>query len=314
MPRICIPDDYPPVLAPSAVFPALQSRAQLDYYDTLPGTEDALIARIADAEAALNIRSSSFFTERVFAACPQLRLVSIWGTGTDHVDLASAARHNVAVANTPGVSARSIAEHTLALLFAVARRIPHMDAATRRGVWERGQSIELYGKTAGILGYGAVGREFARLALGIGMKVITWTMHPEHYAGVPFTDLDDLYRAADVVSVHLRLSPETRSFIAAPQFASMKPGAILINTARGGLVDPAALVSALRSGQLAAAGLDVFEAEPADPADPLLALPNVVLTPHIGWLTSETFARSFSIAAENCRRLAAGETLLHQVA
>ncbi|MCU1239121.1 MAG: D-isomer specific 2-hydroxyacid dehydrogenase, NAD-binding [Candidatus Solibacter sp.] len=299
MPRICIPDDYPPVLAPSAVFPALQSRAQLDYYDTLPGTEDALIARIADAEAALNIRSSSFFTERVFAACPQLRLVSIWGTGTDHVDLASAARHNVAVANTPGVSARSIAEHTLALLFAVARRIPHMDAATRRGVWERGQSIELYGKTAGILGYGAVGREFARLALGIGMKVITWTMHPEHYAGVPFTDLDDLYRAADVVSVHLRLSPETRSFIAAPQFASMKPGAILINTARGAIVDEPSLLHALSTGPLAAAGLDVFAHEPLPPTHPLTTLPNVVLTPHCAGITPEALQAGLQMAVDN---------------
>ena len=196
--RICIPDDFPPVLAPSAVFPALQARAHLEYYDTLPGTEDALIARLAGAEVALNIRSSSHFTERVLAACPQLRLVSIWGTGTDHVDLDAAARHHVAIANTPGVSARSIAEHALALLLAVARRIPHMDAATRRGAWERGQSVELYGKTCGILGYGAVGREFARLASAIGMRVIVWTMHPASYP-VEFVELDELYRTADVV-------------------------------------------------------------------------------------------------------------------
>ena len=164
MPRISIPDDSPAVLATSAVFPALQARAELDYYDTLPGTEDVLIERIGTAEMVLNIRSSSRFTERVFAACPELRLLSVWGTGTDHVDLASAARHGVTVANTPGVSARSIAEHTLALLFAVARRIPEMDAATRLGKWPRGSRIELYGKTCGVIGYGAIGRQFARLA------------------------------------------------------------------------------------------------------------------------------------------------------
>ena len=156
-----------------------------------------------------------------------MRLLSVWGTGTDHVDLASAAQHGVAVTNTPGVSARSIAEHALALLFAVARRLPEMDAATRLGSWPRGRSIELYGKTCGVIGYGAIGRHFARLAAAIGMRVIVWTMHPERYPGVEFVELDELYRTSDVVSLHLRLSPETTDFIAAPQFALMKPSAIL---------------------------------------------------------------------------------------
>ena len=186
MPRISIPDDSPPVLATSAVFPALRARAELDYYDTLPWTEDVLTERIRAAEVVLNIRASSRFTARVFAACPRLRLLSVWGTGTDHVDLASAAQHGVTVTNTPGVSARSIAEHALALLFAVARRIPEMDAATRLGTWPRGRSIELYGKTCGVVGYGAIGRHFARLAAAIGMRVIVWTMHPARYASVEF--------------------------------------------------------------------------------------------------------------------------------
>ncbi|HUB32674.1 MAG TPA: NAD(P)-dependent oxidoreductase, partial [Bryobacteraceae bacterium] len=162
--KIHIPDDAPPVLRPSAVWPELTARAALDYHDTLPGSEDRLIERIAEAQLVLNIRSSSKFTERVFAACPHLRLLSLWGTGTDHVDLAAAARHGVTVTNTPGVSAISIAEHTLALLLAVARRIPQVDAATRAGGWPRGQSVELYGKTCGIIGLGAIGRQFARLA------------------------------------------------------------------------------------------------------------------------------------------------------
>src|ERR1039457_1372986 len=170
MPRISIPDDSPPVFATSNVFPALQARADLDYHDPLPVSEDILTERIHAAEVVLNIRASSRFTARVFAACPRLRLLSVWGTGTDHVDLASATRHGVTVTNTPGVSARSIAEHALALLFAVARRIPQMDAATRAGGWPRGQSIELRGKTCGVIGLGAVGRQFARLAGGIGMR------------------------------------------------------------------------------------------------------------------------------------------------
>ena len=241
MTRISIPDDSPAVLAPSSAFPALQARAELDYHDTLPGAEDVLIERIGTAEVVLNIRSSSRFTARVFAACPRLRLLSLWGTGTDHVDLASAAQHGVIVTNTPGVSARSIAEHTLALLFAVARHIPEMDAATRLGSWPRGSSVELYGKTCGVIGYGAIGRQFARLAAAIGMRVIVWTMHPERYSGVEFVELDELYRTSDVVSLHLRLSPETTDFIGAPQFALMKPSAILINTARGAIVHQGAL-------------------------------------------------------------------------
>ena len=298
MTRISVPDDFPPVLATSAVFPALQGRAQLDYYDTLPLSEDALIDRIRESDVALNIRSSSRFTERLFAACPKLRLVSIWGTGTDHVDLAAAARHGVAIANTPGVSARSIAEHTLALLFAVARRIPHMDAATRLGGWERGQSMELYGKTCGILGYGAIGREFARLAAGIGMRVKLWTMHPAAYPGVDFVDLDDLYRTADVVSVHLRLSAETQNFIDAPQFALMKPGAILINTARGAIVNEQAMLQSLATARISA-GLDVYATEPLPPQHPLTTLPNVVLTPHCAGITPEALHAGLQMAVDN---------------
>ena len=299
MTRICIPDDAPPVLALSPVFPALQARAQIDYYDTLPGSEDVLIERLRDAEVALNIRSSSRFTGRVFAACPKLRMVSIWGTGTDHVDLDAAARHGVTVANTPGVAARSIAEHTLALLFAVARRIPHMDAATRTGKWERGQSKELYGKTCGVIGYGAVGRHFARLATAIGMRVILWTLHPASYTDVEFVPLEDLYRASDVISVHLRLSPQTQNFIDRPQFALMKPGSILLNTARGAIVNEAALLDALTAGPIDAAGLDVFTTEPLGAHHPLTTLPNVVLTPHCAGITPEALQAGLQLAVDN---------------
>src|SRR5580765_222877 len=197
MRKIHVPDDAPPVLRPSAVWPELAARAELDYHDTLPGTEDRLIERIRDAELVLNIRSSQRFTKRVFEACPRLQLLSVWGTGTDHVDLEAARSRGIAVTNTPGVSAISIAEHTLALLLAVARRIPQIDSATRAGAWPRGQSVELRGKTCGIIGLGAIGREFASIAAGFGMRVIAWTMHPRPIAGVEQVDLDELYRASD---------------------------------------------------------------------------------------------------------------------
>ena len=299
MPRISIPDDSPPVLAPSAVFPALQARAQLDYHNTLPGSEDVLTERIRAAEVALNIRASSRFTARVFAACPHLRLLSVWGTGTDHIDLAGAAQHGVAVTNTPAVSARSIAEHALALLFAVARRIPEMDAATRLGTWPRGRSIELYGKTCGVVGYGAVGRHFARLAAALGMRVIVWTVHPAQYNGVDFVELDEIFRTSDVVSLHLRLSPETEAFVGAAQFARMKPTAILINTARGRIVDETALLHALATGRIAGAGLDVFSIEPLPPHHPLTMLGNVVLTPHCAGITPEALEAGLRMAVDN---------------
>jgi phosphoglycerate dehydrogenase-like enzyme len=300
--RISIPDDSPPVLASSAVWRELSSRAQLDYYDTLPGSEDRMIERIAPAEAVLNIRASSKFSDAVMAACPRLKLISIWGTGTDHVDLAAAERRGIAVANTPGVSAVSIAEHTLALLLAVARRIPQSDAATRRGEWPRGQSVELYGKTCGIVGLGAVGRQFARLAAGIGMRVLAWTMHPRPIEGVELVELDDLYRMSDVVSVHLRLSPLTANFVGAAQIGLMKRSAILLNTARGPIIQESALLEALSTNRIAGAGLDVFDREPLPAGHPLTRIPNAVLTPHCAGITPEALEAGLRMAVENIWR------------
>ena len=297
--RITIPDDFPVVLAWSAVWPSLRARAELDYYDTLPAGEDGLIERIRAAQLVLNIRSSSRFTGRVFEACPKLRLLSVWGTGTDHIDLPAAERCGVKVTTTPGVSAVSIAEHALALLLAVARRIPRMDASVRLGQWERGRFIELRGKTCGVIGYGAIGREFARLAAGIGMKVRIWTMHPQQYPGVDFTGLDEIYRTCDVISIHLRLSPETRDFVGAEQIALMKPSAILINTARGAIAQESALIEALQQGRIAGAGLDVFTTEPLPAGHALTELQNAVLTPHCAGITPEALEAGLAMAVEN---------------
>jgi phosphoglycerate dehydrogenase-like enzyme len=301
--RIAIPDDAPSVLASSAAWRELQGqldgRATLDYYDTLPGSEERLAERIAPADAVLNIRASSKFTGQVMERAPRLRLISVWGTGTDHVDLASARSRNIAVTNTPGVSAASVAEHALALLLAAARRIPQADAATRRGEWPRGQGVELRGKTCGVVGLGAIGRQFAALARGIGMRVIAWTMHPQPLPGIELVELDELFRASDVVSVHLRLSPHTEGFIGARQFALMKPSAILINTARGAIVEEAALIDALSTHRIAAAGLDVFATEPMVEGHPLTKLPNIVMTPHCAGITPEALEAGLRMAVQN---------------
>ena len=304
--RIAVPDDAPPVLAASAAWKHLPP-LPVDYFDTLPGAEERLIERIAAADLVLNIRASSKFTARVFAACPRMRLLSLWGTGTDHVDLSAAARHGVTVTNTPGVSAVSIAEHTLALLLAVARRIPQSDAAMRAGGWPRGPSVELYGKTCGIIGLGAIGRQFARLAVGFGMRVIAWNRHPQPLPGVEPLELDAIYRASDVISLHLRLTPETTGLVGPREFALMKKSAILINTARGALVDETALVDALSSGTIAAAGLDVFAVEPLPAGHRLLALPNVTITPHCAGVTPEAMEAGLRMAVENIRAFLAGQ-------
>ena len=306
MPRIVIPDDAPPVMAPSAAYRKLLARTPVDYYDTLPGNEDQLIERIAHAGIVINIRSSTRFGESVFTRCPQLRLLSLWGTGTDNVDLRAAARHGVTVTNTPGVSAFSIAEHSLALMLAVARRIPHVDAEVRHGRWPRGQAAQMHGKTLGIIGLGAVGRQFARLGAGIGMRIIAWTMHPNPALGIELAPLDDLLRSSDVVSLHLRLSAETRGFIGKHELEKMKPSAILINTARGAIVDESALLEALAAGRIAGAGLDVFEAEPLLNGHPLTRMENVVLTPHSAGVTPEALEAGLELSIENVWNFLAG--------
>ena len=176
-----------------------------------------------------------------------------------------------------------------------------MDAAARRGEWPRGHFVQLAGKTCGVVGYGAVGRAFARLAAGIGMGVVCWTLHPERYQDVAFTALDELYRASDVVSVHLRLSAETRGFVGKDQLARMKPSAVLINTARGAIVDEDALIGALTAGQLAGAGLDVFAEEPIPPGAPIFDAPNVVISPHCAGITPEALAAGLTMAVDNIR-------------
>jgi len=296
-PVIYIPDDFPVVMANSAAYAALRERADVRYWDTLPGPD--LVERIKDAEIVINIRSSCRFTAEIFEACPRLKLLSLWGTGTDHVDLAAAARHGVTITNTPGVAAIAIGEHCLMLMLAVARRILEVDREVRRGQWPRAQVTQMHGKTLGVIGLGAIGRQFARLGQAIGMNVITWTMNPKPELGFTHVELDELYRRSDVVSLHLRLSEQTTGMVGREQFQMMKPSAILINTARGPIVDEAAMIEALVSGTIAGAGLDVFAVEPLPADSPVKALPNVVLTPHSAGITPETLEAGLAMSIDN---------------
>lgn len=256
-------------------------------------------------------------TAEMIAAAPRLRLIQKIGVGVNTIDLDAAKARDIAVCNLPGTNARAVAELTLALMLAVLRRVPRFDAAMRRGEWtdpDLQDGIgELGGRTVGFVGYGAIPRLLAPVLAALGCHLIYTARTARQDALAEFRSLDDLLREAEVISLHLPLTPETDKLINADAIARMKPGAVLINTARGGLVDQAALTEALASGHLAGAGLDVFADEPHDATEPLFSLPNLVLTPHIAWLTTGTFDRSFALAAENCRRLPAGEVLLHRV-
>ena len=258
-------------------------------------------------------------TAAVVAAAPRLRLVQKIGVGVNTIDLEAARARGIAVCNLPGTNAPAVAELALLLMLGALRQVSRFDAAVRAG---RGWSLdpavqdrlgELGGRTVGLVGYGAVPRALAPVLAALGCRVLYTARAPKPDTPGGWRPLEALLAEADVVSLHLPLTVETERLIDAAALARMKPGAVLVNTARGGLVDQAALAEALRGGRLAAAGLDVFADEPVDPAAPLLALPNVVLTPHVGWLTTGTFDRSLALAAENCRRLSEGGPLLHRV-
>jgi D-3-phosphoglycerate dehydrogenase len=229
------------------------------------------------------------------------------------VDLKKAAELGITVANTPGANALAVAEHTVALLFALVRQIPMLDREVRSGQWPRVDMVQLSGKVMGLLGLGAIGGHVVRIVKGLGMETIAWTLHPSgeraEQSGVRFVSREELLKNSDVISLHLRLNDETRGFIKKEDFDRMKPSAFLVNTARAALVEPGALYEALRSRKIAGAALDVFDHEPLPPDDPLAALQNVVLTAHCAALTPEATRNSLMTAIENVTRFLGGKQI-----
>ena len=274
-------------------------------------------ALIADAEAIWHILMP--ISAEVIAAAPKLRFIQKVGVGVNTIDLTAAKGRGIAVCNMPGTNSRAVAEMTLLLMLAALRKICWFDARTREGRgWPLPPEIqdnlgEIAGRTVGLVGYGAVPRLLAPVLQAMGAKVLYTAQTPKPDAVAEWRILADLLKQSDVVSLHVSLTEKTEKLIGAETLARMKPGAVLVNTARGALVDETALADALRSGRLGAAALDVFTVEPAGPGNPLFALPNVVLAPHAAWLTMETLDRSLAVAVENCRRLRAGTALLHRV-
>lgn len=305
-PVIVVPDDFPPVLSGTSAERELRALGNVSIVtERGADREDELIRRIRNADVVVNIRAHARFLAAVIGASPRLRLISVWGTGTDHIDLAACRARGVAVVSTPGVNAHAVAEHTIALMLAVARRIPAMDAAVRSGQWPRAMLMQLEGKTLGIVGLGAIGRRVAELAKPFGMTILASTLGEDAgrsaVAGARHVPTETLLRESDIVSLHLRLSERTLGYLDRARLALMRPGAFLINTARAGLVERDALLDALRDGRIGGAGLDVFHEEPLPDGDPLLALPNVVLTPHNAGTTPEVVEAGLRQAVANVR-------------
>ena len=305
-PLIVIPDDFPPVFAGTAALDALHQLGEVALFETSATSPETVIERCRDAVFVVNIRSITPFSADVLEALPLLRLISVFGAGTDNIDLAAAARLKVAIANAPGANARSVAEHAFALLLGVGRAVPAYDRDLRAGHWRHSyEGIELDGKTLGLLGLGQIGGHIARIAAGFGMQVLAWSRSADEQRaarlGVRQVALEDLLRRSDAVIVALALNEQTRGLLDAARLAAMKPGAILVNVSRGAIVDEDALIAALEAGTLRGAGLDVFATEPLPAGSPLRDLPNVVLTPHAGWATAEARARLLQSPYDNIR-------------
>jgi D-3-phosphoglycerate dehydrogenase len=228
----------------------------------------------------------SYMPTDLVAQCPQLKHIVFLGTGAaSYMDIDELKSRGVTVHTIKGYGDTAVAEHAIALMFSAARDVARMDREVRGGIWTPQEGVQLFGKTLGVIGLGGIGSEVARMGKGLGMKVIGWNR--TRRAGVPLVDIDTLLANSDVISLNLVLNDETRGFLNRERIARMKPGAILVNTARGALVDEAAFLDALGSGRIRHAGLDVFHAEPLKADHPLTKMPNVTLTSHAAFRTME---------------------------
>jgi D-3-phosphoglycerate dehydrogenase / 2-oxoglutarate reductase len=303
-PLVVVPDDINGAYAHSPELERLRTVAAVRLHAERARDEADLIERVRDAHVVLSFRPAfTRFPQAVVRAAPRLRMICISGTGVEDVDVAEATARGVAVTNVVGSANRAVAELCLALMFAVARRVPAQDRSVRRGEWAGREGIELGGKTVGILGISGISSELIPLCRALGMTVLSWSRNndPARAAALGATAVafDEVLERADIVSLHVRLNDQTRNLIAAPQLARMKRGALFINTARGGLVDEAALVAALESGALAGAGLDVFAQEPLPPGHPFLRMDSVVMTPVSAWNTADASQRMIRQSIDN---------------
>ena len=310
--QIVVPGDEPVQIEGSPHLERLASYGDVTLYDTRPASLKEKVERVRDADVIMNTRGAVMWGEQEFSQLPKLKMITTCSIGTDMFDLAAAKKRGIVICNQPGRTAPVVAEHMFGLMFAVAKRAAYLTAEMKKGGWPRRDNVMLQGKTLGIIGAGNIGAEMARLARAIGMEVIAWTFHPSseraEKLGVRFVALDTLLETSDVVSLHVALTDDTRGMIGEAEFEKMKAGALLLNGARGAVVDTDALVNALNSGHIGGAGIDVYEEEPTPPDYPLFACEQVVLTPHCADMTPEGVDLLNSGAVENVIAFLEGRT------
>lgn len=292
----------------------LERLGDLTVHDRTPAGQVA--ERIGDAEAVFTNKTP--ITRETLGRTPALRFIGVLATGYNIVDVEAARERGVVVSNVPAYSTMSVAQLTVALLLEITHHVGAHDRAVHEGAWSASPDfsfrfdplIELAGKTMGIVGFGATGKATAAVVQALGMNVITYDPSPEpelESASLRFAGLDEVLAEADVVSLHCPLTPETQGLVRAETIARMRPGVIILNTARGGLVEEADLAHALQTGRVAAAGVDVLSTEPPAPANPLLSAPNCVITPHIAWSPKEARKRLLAVSVDNLARFLAGD-------
>ncbi|MGD9559517.1 MAG: D-2-hydroxyacid dehydrogenase [Oscillospiraceae bacterium] len=300
------------ILSGAEAWAPLAALGQVRLEGLLPPAEAQAAAQAAELLLVTNRAGAS---ARLIEHCPRLRYIGVLSTGYNTVDVAAAVQRGITVTNIPGYSTASVAQLAFALLLELCCHTGQHSRDVKSGLWRRGQQsafhryplTELASKTLGLVGYGDIGRAVGHIAAAFGMRVVAHTRTPRpETPGVTFCTLDTLLSTADVVSLHCPLTGATRGIIGVDALAHMKPGALLLNTARGPLLDEAAVAAALHTGRLGGLGADVAAQEPISPESPLLTAPNCVLTPHIGWATHEARSRLVAIAIENVRAFLAG--------
>ena len=289
--KIVVPGDNPPQIQGSPHLERLEPYGDVTLHTDRPETLEQKINRAADADILMNTRGIVTWPAEALRELSKLRMITTCSIGTDMIDLEVAKELGIVVSNQPGRTAPVVAEHAFGLMFAVAKRAAFMTASVKVGEWPRLDSFYLQGKTLGIVGTGNIGAEMARLGRAVGMNVIAWTFNPSPdratELGVRYVERDELLKTADVVSIHVKLTDDSRHLIGKAEFEQMKQNALLINCARGEVVDTDALVEALNSGHLGGAGIDVYDEEPPSANHPLLNCEHVVLTPHCADMTPE---------------------------
>ena len=300
--RLAVLDDYQHVAMQSADWSVLDDRAEVVVFHDHLFDHDALVQRLSTFDAVCVMRERTPMTAALIAALPRLKLIASTGRGNASIDLDAAAKHGVEVVHTDYSSTPTI-EFTWAAILGLARNIAVEAASVRAGQWQVGLGTELRGKTLGILGLGRIGAEVARIAQAFGMQVIAWsenlTTEAASAVGVRRVTKEELLAQSDFLSIHTRLSDRTLGLIGVAELAAMKPTASLINSSRGPIVDEKALIDALSHGRLAGAAVDVFEVEPLPADHPFRTLPNVLATPHIGYVTAEMYRTFYGDSVNN---------------